>query len=96
MTEVVNQSSTLQDAYYDRNLVVQALVTLACEAGYLVGMRIDPDEPDWPILFIELDNGQVSWHVPKAELLCSFPDNCIVWDGHDLEEKRRRLRTFIE
>lgn len=96
MTEVVNQSSTLQDAYYDRNLVVQALAKLAILAGYTVGIKIDPEEPNWPILFMDLGTGQMSWHLPKDEALRSFPVYNQPWDHHDLEEKRARLKCFIE
>lgn len=94
------QSDTLAEAYFDRNLVVQLAVDLAWDAGYKAGMYIDPSEPDWSVLYIELPGeGQVSWHVPKSELIPRkprWPDDGTQWDGHDLEEKRRRIRDWLK
>ena len=67
-------------------LVIEALAT-ALRAGLSAGIRIDPKEPDWPVVCIELPTGQVSWHV--AEHL--HP-----WDGHSRAEKYLRCREFIE
>jgi hypothetical protein len=92
---MTNQSSTLDDAYFDRNQAVMALARLAQTLGYTVGLRTDPDEPDWPVLLIDLPAGQVGWHLPKAELSGDWPSYDKQWDGHSLEEKRERLKTFI-
>jgi len=63
----------------------------------------DPNEPDWPVLVIELQGvGQVSWHISKADYeACFGPDGGWLppypneWDGHDTEEKYRRLLAFV-
>jgi hypothetical protein len=92
------ESDTLDEAYYDRNQAAMLAAKLARELGYETGWRVNEDDPDWPILFIELPTGQVSWHIPMAEAL----DHNVVmhrqpqpWDGHDLEEKRHRILQYV-
>lgn len=74
------------DTNYERRyaLVLQALA-IAQIYGIKSGIRIDPKEPEWPVAFIELPTGQVSWHLPQ------HPNE---WDGHDTEEKYRRCREY--
>ena len=85
--------STPDEAYLDRNLAVQALAKVAQQLGYNIGIK---DDLEWPILYIELPTGQVSWHIPKNELIEVFPTYAGKWDGHALKEKRKRLIDFIE
>ena len=92
---MTTQSSTSDDAYFDRNQAVMALARLAMQKGYRVGLRIDPDEPDWPVLMIDLPTGQVGWHLPKAEIIGDWPVFDREWDGHSLEDKRKRIDKFI-
>lgn len=73
---------------YDvRNRSVFAAVGLAAMCGYPCGVRLDQSEPEWPVVYIELPTGQVSWHLPQHER---------AWDGHSTEEKYRRCREFAE
>lgn len=76
------------DADYDRRygLVLKA-IHLAHELGWRAGFGLDPAEPDWPVAYIELPTGQVSWHMP------AHPDS---WDGHTTEEKFERIRALVE
>jgi len=80
-----------EDGDYDtRNRLVMEAVTLAQELGFRAGYRIDPDEPAWPVAVIELvmpdgSEAQVSWHLPE------HPRR---WDGHDTDEKYRRIHAF--
>lgn len=90
------QSSTLQDAYTDRNQAALLAAHLARMLGMKTGWHIDHIEPEWPVLFIELPTGQVSWHIPKAEAGAYHPVWFDGWDGHTVEEKRRRIRQFLE
>lgn len=66
-------------------MVLRAL-PLANDLGYPVGVRIDPDEPEWPCVYIELPTGQVSWHMPQHP----HP-----WDGHPDDEKFDRIARFV-
>lgn len=77
----------LADSDYDNRyqLVLDAMA-LANRMGLAAGWRIDPDEPEWPVAFIELPYGkQVSWHMPQHKR---------EWDGHSTEEKLSRLRKY--
>ncbi len=91
----VNQSSTLNDAYFDRNQAVMVMAKLALQQGMKVGLRIDPEEPDWPVLMIDLPTGQVGYHLPKDEVCGEWPDYERDWDGHSLAEKRERLAGYL-
>lgn len=90
-----SQSNSRDDAYFDRNQAVMALAKLAMQQGYKTGIRIDPQEPDWPVLMIDLPSGQVGWHLPKDELTGTWPEYDQAWDGHNLDEKRQRLAQFL-
>ena len=85
--------STPDEAYLDRNLCVQAMVKMAMKLGYGAGIK---EDSKWPILYIDLPTGQVSWHIPKNEIVCHFPKYQGKWDGHSVEEKRKRIIKFLE
>lgn len=90
------QSSTLDDAYFDRNQLALAFARLAAEKGWSHGLRQDPAAPDWPVLYVDIPgHGQVSWHLPRAEVLGHWPAYPGTWDGSDLAEKRRRLAAYL-
>ena len=75
-----------QSQHYDyRNWQVYQAVYLAISIGFRAGFRFDPAEPHWPVAFIELPTGQVSWHLPEHD---------IPWDGHSTELKYFRCREF--
>lgn len=78
-----------QDTNYDaRYPFVFEAACVALEIGYKAGIRIDPNEPEWPVVYIDLPQiGQVSWHMPQ------YPQE---WDGHDVAEKFKRIRKFSE
>lgn len=59
----------------------------------------DASAPDWPVLFVKLPTGQVSWHISPDDrdlfdhvrrTVAGMPD-APAWDGHDTEEKYARL-----
>ena len=81
------------EAYLDRNLCVQVMARMAQKLGYNVGVK---ENGDWPILYIDLPTGQVSWHILKADIAGIFPEYHKEWDGHDVEIKRMRLIEFIK
>jgi len=72
--KMTDQSSTLDDAYFDRNQAVLALAKLAIKLGYKAGLKHDPNEPDWPVMMIDLPTGQVGWHLPKEEIVGTWPE----------------------
>ena len=85
--------STPDEAYLDRNMAVQVLAKMANQLGYNIGIK---DDPEWPILYIDLPTGQVSWHIPKNELIEVFQEYSGKCDGHTLKDKRKRLIDFME
>ncbi len=90
-----NQSSGLDDAYFDRNQVVQLLARFAIAEGLPCGIWSDPDEPDWPVIMIDLESGQVSWHIKPDELIGEWPEYPGVWDRHTLADKRARIAEAL-
>ena len=72
--------------YASRYGAVLVSIMAAWSAGLEAGFRIDPTEPEWPVAYIELPTGQVSWHMPQHP---------IAWDGHDTATKHERVLTFI-
>ena len=91
-----SNQSTPQEAYFDRNQLAMAFARLAQRRGWTVGIGIDPDEPDWPVLYVDTPEGQISWHLPRPEIaLADWPEYPGRWDGHNVTEKRRRLAALI-
>lgn len=79
--------TTLPVNYRKRNELVVKAVYYALLYQIPAGFRIDPEQPDWPVAFIELPTGQVSWHLPR---------HAEAWDGHTTDEKLQRVREFWE
>jgi hypothetical protein len=86
----VSSTDQLDDVYRERAHLVAHLA--AVYPSVLV-YRADPDAPDWPVIFIRLPAGQVSWHVNPEDL--DLFDHVNVgtetWDGHTTDEKYARL-----
>ncbi len=72
--------------YGMRNLYIYKALAESMELGYSAGIRLDPQEPEWPVAYIELPTGQVSWHLPQ---------HIKEWDGYTTEEKYKRIQEFI-
>lgn len=88
--------STPEQAYFDRNQLALAFARLALAQGWTVGLGVDPDEPAWPVLYVDSPFGQVSWHLPKHEVdPAAWPVYAGRWDGHSVETKRERLARLI-
>ena len=81
-------------AYQERNRVVQALAKMAMELGYKVGIKEDPEDYCYVILYIDLPTGQVSWHIDTNDLVTEFPTYEGQWDSHDTNEKYARLEKY--
>jgi len=67
-------------------LVLRAMC-LSYAAGFSTGIRMDPLVPEWPVVYIELPTGQVSWHMPQHNT---------TWDGHDTATKYARIRKWVD
>jgi hypothetical protein len=76
------------DTDYDaRYPAVWRALSLALDCGLAAGVRIDPAEPEWPVVYIELPTGQVSWHMPQ---------HTTDWDEHGTDAKYERIRAYEE
>lgn len=84
----------MQALYVERYGLVTMAMATAWMCGYETGILWDPinydsmPEPtgtDWPVVYIELPTGQVSWHMPPHKHQ---------WDGHTNEEKSKRIELF--
>lgn len=86
----------LDSVYRERNQIAAGLAHLVMVAGGNAWIGHDPSEPDWPVLFIELPTGQVSWHFAPTDvdLLEGIPTSERPWDGHTTEEKYQRLQAL--
>lgn len=84
----VLQKIKINDNTYDiRYKLVFKAMYLAAELGYKTGQQKSEDnDEEWYILYIELPEGQVSWHMPS---------NDILWDGHDNNKKYERCDAYI-
>lgn len=90
-------------AYEERNRVVALLARIALGLGWRAGVRThepDPD-PNWDkewltVVCIDLPTGQVSWHLHDSQkfLVAGLPKYEGSWDGHDTEEKYRRVEEL--
>lgn len=73
--------------YDRRNRYLLMAVGAAAAAGVPVGFRIDPAEPEWPVVYFELPTGcQISWHLPQHEK---------GWDGHTTPMKNQRIDDWL-
>ena len=84
--------------YRERNLTFLALMALARRTGATVGVRVDPTEPDWPVLCIAQKDGagELSIHVP-AKLIegLEFDAYPHAYDGSTKEDVTARLWTIV-
>ncbi|MEQ8493881.1 MAG: hypothetical protein RLW42_06630, partial [Gammaproteobacteria bacterium] len=84
-------------AYEERSRCVALLASLAIARGWTAGVALTDIEgwhPAWHnCVYIELDQGQVSWHFHERELplFDHLPPYEGRWDGHDTEEKYARV-----
>ncbi len=88
----------LNALYTERNMCVALIARMAQALGFNVGIREDP-ENSWPIVFVDLPAGQVSWHIPADEVRMHFPELPLYdkpWDGHDTQEKYRRVLAPLQ
>jgi hypothetical protein len=90
--------------YEERARVVVALARTARALGRDVWFGVDPAEPAWPVLYIDLPTGQASWHLTQKQRTSLAIDietrstrhdgnetRSTWWDGHTTKEKYDRL-----
>lgn len=86
-------------AYRQRNEAALGMARMAMALGMPVGVLEDKTRAGFPyLLYIDLPTGQVSWHfmAMDRDLLSPFQKYEREWDGHDDDERSRRLISFSE
>lgn len=78
----------MDDVYRERAHLVAHLAAL-----YPSRIGTDPAEPDWPVVYVETEAGQLSWHIAADDLplFAHVRRGDADWDGHSTKEKYRRL-----
>ncbi len=84
LTEIV--SAEIGGDYDERNTCTYFALGAAMSLGYDCGVR-EGDDPRWPVCYIDLPTGQVSWHLPR------YPKK---WDGHETTEKYQRVADYLK
>lgn len=83
--------------YSERAQCVLAFARAARATGCRIGFAVDPDAgPTWPVLFVDLPTGQVSWHFTPADRSRAddVGEYSGAWDGHTTEQKYERLAAW--
>jgi hypothetical protein len=92
-------SPELRRAYEDRAVLLAVLAAI-----YPARLCAnDPEWPDWPVLYIDIPTGQVSWHINPddthlfrhAHHIAPNAPGAPVWDGHTREERNDRLTALV-
>jgi len=95
--ELAAERERKDGAYTERERCVALIAALAHSLGWKVGLgrtEIEGWSDDWNnITYIDLPTGQVSWHMHDSHLpfFNGLPQYDGTWDGHDTEEKYRRV-----
>ncbi len=87
----------LEKVYKDRNMAVLLAASYARRAGDTVGVR--EDDPEWPIIAFQLPDGrgEVSWHLPQADLPEGISmESAPAWDGYTKEACHARVQEFTK
>ncbi len=101
MTEK-GSAATVLEVYAERNQLI-ACFSRACQClGYPAWLGWDQkaaEDPEWgPVVFIQLPNGQVSWHIRYDETPMfshlELGNDHHGWDGHSNAEKFSRLMAW--
>jgi hypothetical protein len=76
----------------ERSVFLATIARFAKAKGYSVGISYEQSEA-WPILVLELPDGQVSWPVPESSLFL-FDKVADKFDGHidEVDEVEKLVR----
>lgn len=57
----------------------------------------DPENPEWPVVYVQLPTGQASWHIDPVDWWMFGgvkKDPAVQWDGHSTRAKYRRITAL--
>lgn len=85
--------------YSERASCVALIVALGAMIGWRFGYGLDPQAPDWPVVYVDTPAGQLSWHFSRDDYERCFPGGLPryagEWDLHDAPEKYRRCDLIV-
>jgi len=94
---------TEQDKVYrERNRLAALCGVMALKLGFKAGVKKhqgdDFKKDRENIIYIDLPTGQISYHIKDCELNIFeiFPDYNDEFDGHDFDEKYKRILEYIK
>lgn len=86
-----------KDVYKQRTEIFALAMHLARQLKYEVGARRDKEEPDWPVLCIQLPTGQLAIHAKAEDVpVMELPAFKHAYDGHSDEDKSRRIKEYLD
>ena len=86
---MIRTQSVNEECYSDRNLLVQLYACELMKHGTTVFLDEDDTTPDYMVLCIEItDNEQLSWHIPKCEIILNVKQEKGRWIPTDVSLRR--------
>ena len=91
----------MDELYSERAQCVAAFLRAARAFGHEAWWATDPEAPGFPLVFVELGEGQVSWHFAQSDFdtliapLYLEKRDVSGWDGHDSTTKYQRLNAWL-
>lgn len=87
-------TAALRGVYSER---AQLVALLASHYPSYAGS--DPEEPEFPVVYLETPAGQLAWHIAPEDwrYFAGWLDTneSAKWDGHSTEQKYERIRSLI-
>ena len=83
----------IDKVYEERNRVIALLCRL-----FPSKVVLECETPGYHVLYVDTAQGQLSWHFPETDLhlFSGIPTGEVKWDGHDTDEKYRRLALLVK
>lgn len=97
LAAISKQMADADEVYSQRNKAVSLLCKFALALGFPCGYKHDYRDREWPVIFIDLPTGQVSWHVNVKEFTKLFnflPEYEGSWDNHTTDQKHNRMEVL--
>lgn len=105
MSNTDSESKDKSDVYYERNILALAFLRALRSAysmrpeGIEMGWWPDTDdvnEEAWAVVWANLPQGQVGWHVPYQYVPAWLDKRDPEYDGYSTHEKNTRVVRYIE
>ena len=89
--------SEKDECYFDRNQIIQLLALSWVELGKKAFYSTDPETEGYLVLCLEIDDKtQLSWHIPKNEIVKDLPIEENKWIPIDVSDRKRIIYEILE